>query len=87
MHQMAKHTKKHKCSKHWFLSSKSGESLLDMEEWLLISGTPASSVGAEDDSLGISKVESTLVDTSAKRNIAWNSETFGGLLKSENNYS
>lgn len=41
-----------------------------MEEWLLISGTPASSVGAEDDSLGISKVESTLADTSAKRNIA-----------------
>lgn len=47
-----------------------GENLLDMEEWLLVSGTPASSVGAEDDSLGISRVESPLAAGSAQGNDA-----------------
>jgi len=41
--------------------------LLDIEEWLLVSGTPASRVGAEDDSLGISRVESPLAAGSTYR--------------------
>lgn len=44
--------------------------LLDMEEWLLVSGTPASRVGADDDSLGISSVESPLAAGSAHENCA-----------------
>lgn len=43
--------------------------LLDMEEWLLVSGTAASSVGADEDSRGISKVESPLVAGSTNKNI------------------
>lgn len=43
--------------------------LLDTEEWPLVSGTPASNVGAEEDSRGISKVESPLVEGSMNRNI------------------
>ena len=43
--------------------------LLDIEEWLLVSGTPASNVGADEDSRGISKVESPLVEGSTNRNI------------------
>lgn len=43
--------------------------LLDIEEWLLVSGTPASNVGADEDSRGISKVESPLVEGSTNRNV------------------
>lgn len=45
------------------------EILLDIEEWLLVSGTPASNVGADEHSRGISKVESPLVAGSTNRNI------------------
>lgn len=44
------------------------EILLDIEEWLLVSGTPASKVGADEDSRGISNVESPLVEGSASIN-------------------
>lgn len=43
------------------------EILLDIEEWLLVSGTPASNVGADEDSRGISKVERPLVEGSTNR--------------------
>lgn len=43
--------------------------LLDIEEWLLVSGTPASNVGADEDSRGISKVESPLGEGSTNGNI------------------
>ena len=40
-----------------------------MEEWLLVSGTPASNVGADEDSRGISRVESPLAEESTNINI------------------
>lgn len=48
-------------------TQRSPEILLVMEEWLLVSGTPASNVGAEEDSRGISKVESPFAEGSTNR--------------------
>lgn len=42
--------------------------LLDIDEWLPVSGAPASNVGADEDSRGISSVESPLADGSTKGN-------------------
>lgn len=44
------------------------EHLLDIDEWLLVSGAPASNVGAEEDSRGISNVESPLAEGSMNGN-------------------
>lgn len=42
--------------------------LLDIDEWLPVSGAPASNVGADEDSRGISNVESPLADGSTNGN-------------------
>lgn len=40
-----------------------------MEEWLLVSGAPASNVGADEDSRGISRVESPLAEGSTNTHV------------------
>lgn len=42
--------------------------LLDIDEWLLVSGAAASKVGADEDSRGISNVESPLAEGSTNGN-------------------
>lgn len=55
--------------------------LLDIDEWLPVSGAPASNVGADEDSRGISNVESPLADGSTNRDTVYSQGQWWKVVK------